>query len=221
MTEKELGDVFSHNLNEFSKRFLRHTITILDRRIGPDTDFLIHTLREARETRFTIDLIKLRFDEIFRSLRQILITEERADLTQYSSLISNFGHEGIKAADLYEKEKDGIPTTETELHTRGKVLETLRDVNYAGDMGQRPHTNQVIAYYESKGLNEQAEKVRHIISLYDSGAKNYREPRNQLLHEELKKMCDHFSKPFFDPEETEHVVKQIKTRINELLDELG
>lgn len=212
MNEKPQGELLSQEQRERTKRYVENEITHLNDGNIEDPKFLIDTFRNAGETRFTIDIIKIRFDQVFKLFRQSLTGK-------LQKIMGDFGHEGTKAARLYSKEKDKIPDIEIELHKRGKALQNLRNVYYIGFIDGS--CDQAIVYYESNGLNEHVQKVREINSLYTSGASEYYEVRDQLIKDELENFCDHFSEPLFDPEDAKKVIKQIQIRMNELLDKLG
>ena len=125
------------------------------------------------------------------------------------------GHYGMHTAKLYKSSKGEIPDIETELHERGKTLLNLWNVFYTENY------RHAIAYYEAIGLADQAEKVRNADSLKISDQEKFGEARAQLIKEELERLCNLFSQPLLNPEETKKIVQKIQTRIDELLDELG
>lgn len=170
---------------------------------------LVGELKKAGETRFTSNLIKIEFDKTFELFRQRLGTGKMNEIE------SAAGHYGMHTANLYDRNKDEIPDTETELHERGKALLNLWNIYYTENY------RRAIAYYESMGLTDQAEKVRNVNSLKTADQTKFEEARSQLIKEELERLCNLFSQPLLNPGETKWIVQEIQTRINELLGELG
>lgn len=116
---------------------------------------------------------------------------QRLKIAKLSDVV---GHEGMHATILYSRTKDKIPDTETELHNRGKALLNLRKVYY---------TDEIIESHDSADETQ------------------FAEAKPQLIKEELKRLCNLFSQPLLNPEETKKILQEIHTKINELLDDLG
>lgn len=172
--------------------------------------YLVYELKNAGETKYTVDLIKIQFDQVFELFRQALETGKMPEIEGAA------GHQGMHTANLYKRNKDEIPDTETELHERGKAFLNLRNIY------QTENYRHAIAYYEAMGLTDQVEKVRNANSLKTAEDQTkFGEARSQLIKEELERLCNLFSQPLLDLEETKQIVQVIQTRINELLDELG
>ena len=169
---------------------------------------LVGELKNAGETRFTTNLIKIQFDQTFELFRQRLETGKMNEIEGAA------GHQGMHTANFYRRNKDEISDTEIELHERGKTLLNLWNIFYTENY------RRAITYYESIGLADRAEKIRNADSLRPDEIK-FAEARAQLIKEELERLCNLFSQPLLNPEETQNIVQEIQTRINELLDELG
>lgn len=191
--------------------------------------YLIHELESAGETRFTADLLKTQIDQAVEEFKKRLETD---NINEIESIA---GHLGIHTSNLYDRNKDKIPETETALVERGKAILNLSNVYY-GDRFE-----QAISYYEAIGLSEQAKKVQDAIALRDIAACDnqydasdvagrdisedefralqlqYSELRSQLIKEEMERLVELFDNPLLGAEAKKNLIEQIKTAINERL----
>ena len=195
--------------------------------------YVIHALENAGETKFLPDLVKIEMDQtIFEVLKKVLEeVEEKSDMRALGSV----GHRPMHAARLYRKNKDKIPEADTALHERGNAVVNLSNVYYGDQL------EQAVPYYESIGLADQAKKIQDAISLRDiatchdrydasdfagqnitkdefqSAILKYEALRDELLKEEVQRICRLFAEPLLNAGETKGTIEQIKTTIQTLL----